>query len=190
MPLYQGTAPYEALPFQWSLHHLGEDGQVGHKEFLAHGGTDPRLETAENLLDALSQDGSPVVVYSPYESQMLKKMAEYLPGLAVRLEELRLRLFDLLPVVRGCVYLPEFEGSLSIKKVAPALAPNVRYDDLEDVAEGVGAAAAFARLVAGMAEKSEASRLRKALLTYCKRDTLALMAVHRALRAMRGPVEH
>jgi hypothetical protein len=184
MPLYQGTSPYEALPFQWSLHHLGEDDQTSHHEFLARGDSDPRSETAESLLDVLSHDDLRVVVYSPYESQMLKKMAKHLPHLAVGLERLRHRLFDLLPVVRGGVYVPEFAGSLSIKKVAPALAPHVRYDDLEDVAEGIGAASAFARLAAGLADANEARRTRAALLAYCKRDTLALMEVHQAMRGM------
>jgi hypothetical protein len=71
--------------------------------------------------------------------------------------------------------------------VAPALAPHLGYGDLDEVAEGTAAAAAFLRVARGELEPSEESRLRRALLAYCKRDTLALVEVHRALRALANP---
>jgi hypothetical protein len=89
-------------------------------------------------------------------------------------------------MIRSSVYFAEFRGSLSIKSVGPTLAPHVRYDDLGDVAEGVGAAAAFVRIATGAVSGAEQERLRAALLEYCKRDTLALMEVHRALRGLVG----
>jgi hypothetical protein len=38
IPLYEGTRPYQTLPFQWSLHAIAEDGVLHHREFLADGG--------------------------------------------------------------------------------------------------------------------------------------------------------
>lgn len=184
MPLYEGTVPYQALPFQWSLHHLAANGAEAHYEFLASGDKDPRRETAESLLEVLSGDIAPIVVYSNYENQVLTKMAQHSPDLAAALKRLRLRLFDLLPAVRNGVYEPSFAGSFSIKKVGPALAPHVTYDDLGDVAEGVGAASAFAQIVNGIQDTAEEERLRGALLAYCERDTFALMEVHKAMRTI------
>src|SRR5262249_59921534 len=90
---------------------------------------------------------------------------------------------DLLPVVREHVYHPAFMGSFSIKRVAPVLAPAVGYDDLEGVADGAAAATALARLARGMLESAdEEAALRRSLLADCKRDTLALLEVHAALR--------
>jgi len=187
LPLYPGTRPFEALAFQWSLHRLDADGQIQHQEFLAKGDDDPRLETSETLLAALSGDDMRVVVYSNFESRMLKDMAHHNPARASELEKLKARLFDLLRLVRTHVYHPDFAGSFSIKKVAPALAPHVRYDDLGDVAEGTAAASAFARIAAGSIDEADEERLRKALLAYCERDTFALMEVHRALRKLAAP---
>jgi hypothetical protein len=74
-------------------------------------------------------------------------------------------------------------GSFSIKRVAPVLMPAVGYDDLEGVADGTAAATALARLARGMVESAdEQAALRRALLKYCKRDTLALVEVHAELR--------
>jgi hypothetical protein len=61
---------------------------------------------------------------------------------------IRARLFDLLPVVRNCVYHVGFGASFSIKNVAPALSPGFGYADLDGVAEGGSAAAAFQRIAA------------------------------------------
>jgi hypothetical protein len=68
-----------------------------------------------------------------------------------------------------------------MKAVAPAVAPDVTYDDL-DIAEGGGASAAFYRIVADPTLSPEArAGLRQSLLEYCERDTLALARVHQWL---------
>ena len=54
IPLYEGTRPYQTIPFQWSLHVLADDGTLHHREFLADADGDPRHAFAETLIDALS----------------------------------------------------------------------------------------------------------------------------------------
>jgi hypothetical protein len=69
----------------------------------------------------------------------------------------------------------------SIKSVLPAVAPDLSYDDL-DIGEGGDASAAFYQILADPTLTPEArTRLRKALLKYFARDTLALARVHRWL---------
>ena len=68
-----------------------------------------------------------------------------------------------------------------MKAVAPALAPEITYGDL-DIGDGGEASAAFYRIVADPTLAAEArSGLRKHLLNYCERDTLALARVHQWL---------
>ncbi len=183
IPHYPGTRPYEAIPFQWSLHHANGAGEVTHCGFLADGAEDPRPSVAETLLAALEESDDPIVVYSPYESRMLSALASWLPELATRLQALEARLCDLLPVVRGHVYHADFAGSFSIKNVAPALVRDVTYAGLDDVASGQDAQLIIERLVAGTVDGEESARLRQALEIYCARDTEALLALHRVLRA-------
>jgi hypothetical protein len=65
-----------------------------------------------------------------------------------------------------------------MKAVAPAVAPEVTYDDL-DVADGGTASAAFYQIVADPTLTPKArDELRGSLLRYCARDTLALASVH------------
>jgi hypothetical protein len=188
MPLYEGVRPYQAIAFQWSLHRLEADGSTCHHEFLADGRCDPRDAVAKALLAALGGDDDPIVVYSDYESRMLRDMAAHVPARADELLALDARLVDLLPIVRSGLYDAGFHGSFSLKQVAPALAPHVRYDDLTGIADGTAAATAYARLASGEPGGGDGGeeRLREQLLAYCERDTLALMETHRALRRSAG----
>jgi predicted RecB family nuclease len=182
MPLYEGTRPYQTLPFQWSLHI--DDGGVAlrHLEFLADGKSDPRREFAESLIAAVAENDYPIIVYSGYEQTQLKELAAQYSDLRAEINATISRLVDLLPIVRGAAYFPAFEYSNSIKSVAPALAPGFTYDDLDGIADGVSAAAAFLGLAAGEEmDAVEQKQIRDALLAYCKRDTMAIVEVHQAL---------
>jgi len=182
IPLYEGTWPYQTIPFQWSLHRLGGDGSLDHHAFLADGTGDPRRAFAETLIATLAADDAPIIVYSAYEKTRLNDLAAEFPDLRQPLEAIIARLADLLPVVRSAIYFPAFGFSNSIKSVAPALCPDVTYEDLEDIADGATAAATFLQIASGEITRPEdIDRLRAALLVYCQRDTLALVGVHRTL---------
>lgn len=185
IPLYPGTRPFQALPFQWSL-HIAEAGDVlQHRAFLAPADADPRRAFAETLIAALSGPDWPVIVYSSYERTQLNQLAAQFPDLAAGLRAIAGRLADLLPVVRSAVYFPASGFSNSIKAVAPALCPGFGYDGLSGIADGAAAAAAFAQMASGaMTDPAEVSRVRAELLAYCRHDTLAMVEVHRALRRL------
>jgi hypothetical protein len=86
--------------------------------------------------------------------------------------------------VRCAIYFPEFGFSNSIKTVAPALCPGFSYDDLDGVADGGAAAAAFLQLASG------ALTVPNELLAYCMRDTIALVEVHRAMVRLKSGADH
>ena len=185
IPIYEGTSPYQRVLFQWSLHAIDTNNELNHCEFLAKHDVDPRQAFADSLLAAVSQFEGPVIVYSPYEKTSLKELGSALPNQADDLDQIILRLSDLLPVVRDNVYLQEFNGSFSIKSIGPALVKNLGYDDLGSVQDGQSAAIAFQRLATNDLSPGEsADEIRRDLLDYCKLDTLAMVEVHRALNAL------
>ena len=182
IPLYEGTRPYQTLVFQWSLHMLDADGKLDHREFLADHDRDPRRTFAETLIEALGHCDLPIVVYSPYEKTRLGELAAAYPDLRDALRLIIGRLVDLLPIVRGAIYFPEAGFKNSIKQIGPALCPDFGYGDLDEIADGATAAAAFLCLASGdVAALEQTDGLRSALLAYCQRDTLAMVEVHRAL---------
>jgi predicted RecB family nuclease len=184
VPLYVGTSPYQAIPFQWSVHHIVKDGSSKHFEYLADGQTDPRRELAETLISALGQSSEPILMYTGYERTVIKGLISAVPGLKKPLLKIIDRLMDLKAVVSGYYYNADFMGSYSLKSVGPALADELSYDDLDDVADGMAAANTFAAIVSGLiSDPIEIARLRKALLVYCKQDTWATVEVQKALIA-------
>ena len=187
IPLYEGTRPYQSIPFQWSLHTVAGNGALHHREFLADGDRDPRRAFAETLIEALSGADTPIIVYSHYERTRLKELAAAFPEMADPLTTIMDRLADLLPIVRSAVYFPAAGFSNSIKSVAPAVCPDFGYDDLGDIADGTAASAAFLQLATGGITDPVAIRQqRTALLAYCQRDTLAMLELHRALMRLAG----
>jgi hypothetical protein len=179
LPVLPGTSPYEAIPFQWSVHTLLETGEVRHQEYLHDGADDPRPRLTAALLEALGSDGT-VVAYSGYEKTCLSRLEAALPELAADLARVRERLFDLLPAIRTQVYDPAFRGSFSIKKVLPALVPDLGYDDLE-IRDGSVASLAYEELRDPATAPERATALRRQLLDYCRRDTEAMLELFRAL---------
>jgi hypothetical protein len=143
IPIYPGTRPCQAIPFQWSLHCVNSDWTSEHQEFLAEATSDPRKPFAETLISSLKSAKWPIIVCSGYEMTRLKELASAFPDLAKPIDRIVRQLSDLLPVVRRGVYHPAFKFSSSIKSAAPALCSDVRYDDLDQIADGAAASTAF-----------------------------------------------
>jgi predicted RecB family nuclease len=181
VPRFPGMRPYDQLPFQWSVHVLRQRGaQHEHHEFLATDASDPRREFISSLCDALGESGS-VVVYSSFESQRLSELASWFPEFADRITAIQARLFDLLPVVREHTYHPAYAGSYSIKSVLPALVPEMSYEGMQ-IGNGQDAGVAWGSLVRGGLTCGERDRIRKALLAYCRQDTMAMVRLLEVLK--------
>jgi predicted RecB family nuclease len=181
IPIYGNTRPYQRIPFQWSWDYDDGSGVLIHRDFLADGGMDPRREFCETLLSVSEQFPGTVMAWSDFETSVIRDMADLFPDMAERLIALLYRIVDLLQIMRDHVVHPEFYGSYSMKNVAPAVAQDVIYADL-DIADGGAASSAFYRIVADPT-LSPAARdsLRDSLVKYCGRDTLALARVHQWL---------
>jgi hypothetical protein len=184
VPIYPGTRPYQAIPFQWSLHRVNSDWTSEHEEFLADASSDPRRPFAEALISSLNSTKWPIIVYSGYEKTRLKELAAAFPDLAKPIDRIVRQLSDLLPVVRRGVYHPAFEFSSSIKYAAPALCPDVTYKDLDQIADGTAASTTFWLMATGRTDANTSANLRRALLAYCQRDTWAMVRLHQALKQL------
>jgi hypothetical protein len=183
IPLFDGTRPYQQVPFQYSLHRIDEEGGgLRHFEYLAHPGVDPRKEIAERLVTEVPE-GACVVAYNmAFEKRVLRELGEFLPVLRKRLNAVIAGMVDLMePFKRRDIYHWRMNGSYSLKSVLPVLVPEMTYGDLE-ISDGAMASEAYFTMET-MADPAELSRLRKALLEYCEQDTLGLV---RLLEMMRG----
>ncbi len=186
VPLFDGTRPYQQLPFQYSLHiqHAG-DAPPQHREFLSDGAGDPRPAFVEQLLADIGPAGDVLAYNATFEVARLKELARDLPQHAPALHALIARVKDLhTPFKAGWYTVPAMNGRTSIKVVLPALVPHLRYDDLA-VQEGGTASLLFSQLMAGT-YTGDVAQLRADLLAYCALDTLAMVEVLAVLEREAG----
>jgi hypothetical protein len=179
IPCYPDTRPYEPVPVQWSNHIEEEPGRQRHQEYLHSEASDPREALTAILLESLGSEGS-ICVYSPYEQSILERLAERYPSMRAEIKQVIRRLWDLFPVIRDHYYHPAFGGSYSIKSVLPAMVPSLAYGDLA-IQEGGVAAQEYYRMVFKETDWVAKDSIRESLLAYCKRDTLAMVELRRAL---------
>ena len=175
VPIWQGTRPYQQMPFQFSVHRLGRTGRVAHQAFLDLTGGNPSLPFAQALLAACGERG-PVFVYNAaFEQTRIRELAERHPRLAPALHAINDRIVDLLPVARQHYYHPSQQGSWSIKAVLPALCPDLRYDNLDGVQDGGAAQQAYLEAIAPATSAARKAELERQLLAYCRLDTWAMV---------------
>jgi CRISPR/Cas system-associated exonuclease Cas4 (RecB family) len=193
VPRWAGVRPYEQVPFQWSCHIERRPGEFTHLEFLDFSGNDPTIPCIEKMQEAIAlDDGGPIIVYhKTYEKTVMENMAIRHPEHAATLQNYIGRLIDLLPIVKDHFYHPDMRGSFSIKKVLPVIAPDLGYDALDEVQEGVGAQVAYLYATLDpMTTPMRKADLQAKLLKYCGQDTWAMVEVayflSREMRPLRG----
>ena len=174
VPVWPSTRPYQQIPFQWSCHVESKNGVIEHKGFLASGAHDPRRAFAESLIEALNTTGTIFVYNAGTERSHMRNLALCFPDLASALNAAITRIVDLLPIGRQNYYHPDMQGSWSIKDVLPTIAPELAYDNLE-VGDGTQAMRVFAELMNPDLPDACRTSLRESLLSYCERDTLAMV---------------
>lgn len=175
VPIWKGTRPYQQIPFQFSSHRLGRTGKLDATSFLDLSGCDPSRAFADALIGACGECG-PIFVYNQaFEKARIEELASRFPRLKRPLMAIHERIVDLLPIARNRYYHPQQQGSWSIKKVLPAVAPDLRYDALDGVQDGDMAMAAFMEAIATETMASRKATIEKQLLDYCGLDTYAMV---------------
>lgn len=183
IPEWKGISPYQQIPFQYSLHIEYEDGTLVHKEFLAKEGEDPRYTLAQHLVSDIPNNVIVLAYYMSFEKGVICKLAETFPEFSSHLTQINENMKDLIvPFQKQYYVTPTMQGSASIKQVLPALIPEMKkaYKELDGIHNGTDAMNAFPKLTDMKPEEKE--RIRKALLEYCKLDTLAMVKILKKLR--------
>lgn len=186
IPEFQGTHPYQQIPFQYSLHYIEQEGgELMHTDFLGVSGEDPRRTIAESLCQAIPMDICTTAYNKPFECTRLTELAECFPDLAEHLLNIRDHIIDLLePFQSGWYYVPAMGGSFSIKSVLPALfpdAPELDYHNLPGSVHNGGEAMNIFPKIKEMSPKEQVEA-RQSLLKYCELDTFAMVKVWQKLK--------
>lgn len=177
IPPFDGTRPYQQVPFQYSL-HVGNE----HKEYLHQDDTHPVKELLHNLKKDMEDEGSVVVWYEGFESKRNEEMAEMFPVYEKFLLDVNDRMVDLMiPFKKGTVVDRDFGGSASLKAVLPVLVPDLGYKGMS-VSDGSSAQRIWMETF--LEGRGDKEKIAQDLLDYCELDTLAMVEILRVLREM------
>ncbi len=184
VPLHDGMRPYQAIPFQYSLHIQREEGgPIEHYEFLAEPNVDPRIDLIKAMLAQIPIDACVLAYNMAFEKTRIKEMSNDFPEYAEELRGIHDRIRDLIiPFRKRYAYRWQQRGSNSIKNVLPAFIPEMSYEDLE-ISHGGMAMDAY-HLMCAERDPQKLESLRINLLNYCERDTEAMVKLYQCLLGM------
>ena len=175
-PEFDGHWPFRQVCFQYSVHvQQGQGAEPQHHYYLADGVDSTTEEFLQNLINVLGEKGTILVYNKTFEGSRLKDLAKEHPQYEDEVDNILDRIVDLMAPFRKHYRLPEMQGSYSIKKVLPALVPELSYDELT-IGNGGDASAAFYHL-REEADTEKIKMTREALLEYCGLDTLAMVRI-------------
>lgn len=189
IPTFDGTRPYQQVPFQYSLHtQETPGGSLTHKEYLHTENTNPVL----SLLKQMQKDfgatampagrqGSIISWYKQFEMARNNEMALMYPEFKEFLQGINDRMVDLMiPFSKGWFVDKDFFGSASLKAVLPVLVPELSYKELE-VSHGGMAQRVWMETVLGGKNVETKNEIMANLRKYCTLDTYAMYAIYKRL---------
>ncbi|MFH1423496.1 MAG: DUF2779 domain-containing protein [Candidatus Nealsonbacteria bacterium] len=180
IPPFDGTRPYQNIPFQYSLMiKESSTAPVRHIEFLMRNFENPVSALLSQLKRDLGPKGSVIVWFAPFEAGCNKEMAQMEPRYADFLKSVNNRIFDLMLIFqfKNQMYIKnEFQELASLKIVLPVLCPELSYDSLA-IREGGEASASWPAFTSDKTSVEEKLQLEKNMLAYCKRDTEAMIGI-------------
>ena len=188
LPLYDGSRPYQQVPFQVSLHVQAAPGaEPEHFEYLGDGKSDPRPGLIAFMLAKIGPEGTLLAFNSSFEMKRIEELARDFPEQGPALAALLDRFEDLMkPFLERAYVHPACHGRFSLKKILPALIPDMTYEGLA-VANGGDAQLAYYNILTGKLPSFETERIKKDLKVYCGQDTLAMVRILEHLIEINGP---
>jgi len=181
VPVYDGTRPYQNVPFQFSVHMVRKPGlEPEHHSYLGDGSIDPRPAFLAELKKTIGPVGSVVVYYEPFEKARLTELARDFPEYGDWINGILKRIVDLIkPFKDFSYYHPLQMGSASLKQVLPALT-DLSYDELE-IMDGSTASIKFMDAAFGDIPDEDREKIFTDLLSYCRQDTSGMIEILRRL---------
>ncbi|MCE9508318.1 MAG: DUF2779 domain-containing protein [Alphaproteobacteria bacterium] len=181
IPLFNGTRPFQAVPFQFSLHIEDSPGaELRHHTFLHQNHKDPRPDFIEALIRLCGSDGSVIVYNQSFEEGVNEALILAYPAVSAEIAAINARMVDLLvPFQKRWLYHPSQNGSATIKKVLPAFT-DLSYDGMA-IGNGQDASQKYLDFMQGKLSPDETEKLWRDLTEYCGLDTRAMKVLADAL---------
>ena len=190
MPPFDGSKPYQQVPFQYSLHVIETpETEVIHKEYLHRSKNNPVKELVSKLRGDIGTSGTIISWNKQFEkncNNTMKEMYKRFKEADVKevgefLDDINARMIDLMePFSKGWFVDKDFLGSASLKYVLPVVVPELSYDDLA-IQEGGSAQRLWMDAVLNDKQDIDKDELFNNLIEYCRLDTLSMVEIWKVI---------
>lgn len=181
IPVFNETSPFQAIPFQFSIHYApSKDAPLEAIEYITPPGEDGRENFLLAFIRATEKPGQILVFNTLLEKGILYQLGKLFPGYAKYVKDRMQRMVDVeTPFRKDWFYHPNMRGGYSMKSILPALVDNMSYKDM-NVKDGVDAMIIYQQLITEN-DMDKKQQVIEDLLSYCRMDTLGLYNVYKKL---------
>ncbi len=182
VPYFDGTKPYQQVPFQYSLHIIDAPGDAPrHMGYLHADNSNPAMPLSKQLKEHIGQEGSVLTWNMGFEKGCNTTLGVLAPEYANFYERLNERIADLMIIFSKSYYVDaRFMGSASLKNVMPVLVAELSYKNLT-ITEGGTAQRQWMEAILDGKRDNEKEQILADLEKYCKLDTLAMVEIYNFL---------
>ena len=170
LPFYQGTKPFQQIPFLFSMVYLENNNWVK-KSYFKPIETDNRVEFLEAIL-SYTQNFETILMYDKsLEENVLNQLISLYPDYKTQVDLLKNKIVDLAELIKqGNYYHPSMKGNFSLKSLAPIIHSDTNFDKL-DIQSGISAMYIYESLLA-MDNDIEKETIKAQLIEYCEMDAV------------------
>ena len=169
IPYYQGTKPFQQIPFLFSM-ISEEDGKIKQYSYFKPIAEDLRKAFLEQILQSTKAFETVLMFDKSLEEMVLNQLMDLFPEYKNDILELKSKIIDIAePIRKGNYYHPEMKGNFSLKSLAPLVNKDSVFEKL-DVQSGISAMYIYESLLEQ--NPIEAETIKQQLIDYCELDAL------------------
>lgn len=170
LPYYQGTKPFQQIPFLFSVVYK-ENSEWKRHSYFKPIENDHRLEFLQAILEVSEKFDTILMYDKSLEENVLNQLAIAFPDYRNRIDNLKLKIVDVAEVIQtGNYYHPDMKGNFSLKSLAPIIHSEYNFDAL-NIQSGISAMYIYESLL-NMDNDIEKETIKSQLIEYCEMDAM------------------
>jgi hypothetical protein len=169
IPFYQGTKPFQQIPFLFSMIRE-ENEELKKYSYFKPIGEDLRKEFLEKIIEMTKAYQTILMFDKSLEENILNQLVELFPEYRRDIDVFKSKIIDLAePIRKGNYYHPEMKGNFTLKSIAPLVNQEAGFNNLE-IQSGITAMYIYESLLEQ--NPIEAEHVKAQLTDYCEMDAL------------------
>lgn len=173
LPFYEGTKPFQQIPFLFSMVTKNNNTYETYSYFKPIE-NDNRLEFLETILEKTKPFNTILMYDKSLEESVLNQLAELYPTYRKDINALKQKIVDVAePIQKANYYHPKMQGNFTLKSIAPILNSEFDFSALT-IQSGITAMYMYESLLL-QTNIFEAQQIKEQLIEYCELDALVTL---------------